>query len=84
MTTPKGLPEMTAQDPRPITRREVAEMLKTVRRDLKLFCAAETNALRPRLDRLESAHHLGAQHTHLDSWAAEMAARLDPDELGGL
>jgi hypothetical protein len=71
---------MTAPDPKPLTRRDVAEMLRVVRRDARLFAAAEVNALRPRLDRLEAAHVMGAAHSHLDSWAEEAGHRLDPEE----
>src|ERR1035437_149374 len=62
-----------------ITQRLLNEATKQLRRDLKLFAAAEVNALRPRLDRLEAAHHMGELHTHLDSWAEDMAHRLDPE-----
>jgi hypothetical protein len=63
-----------------ITARLLNEAVKRLRSELKVFAAAEVNRLRPRLDALERAHHMTAVHTHLDSWADEMGARLDPEE----
>ena len=68
---------MTAPDPKPLTRRDVAEMIRAVRKDARLFAAAEVNALRPRL---EAAHHMDTRHTHLDSWAEDVGHRLDPED----
>jgi hypothetical protein len=71
---------MTAE---PITARALAEALRAVRRDARMFAAAEVNALRSRIETLEDAHRMQAPHTHLATWADQMAHRLDPSDQEG-
>jgi hypothetical protein len=78
-TTPKENP-MAAPDPKPPTRRDVAEMIRAERRETRTFVVAELATTRRRLARLEARLFLGAgEPDYIDSHAARVAAAFDPD-----
>jgi hypothetical protein len=71
---------MTAPDPKPLTRRDVAEMIRAERTETRLFTVAQLATTRRRLGRLEARLFLGAgEPDYIDSHAARVAAAFDSE-----